>query len=389
MIKILDKRRCTGCGACANACSLGAITIDYDEEGFLYPTVNGDVCVDCHKCEKACPFLNKSIIDRKKVSDPAIFSGQMRSSNDLVSVSSGGISWAIIEYVLDNNGVVYGAVQTDVFDVHHERFEKIESAKLIKKSKYLQSNTRMCFRDVKNDLKNNRLVLFTGVGCQIAGLKSFLGNDYNNLILVDVVCHGVPSYYVWKKYVEETEKKKNSKIISVSYRDKTKGWKYNQYRIDFIDGSCEYVFSDDHPFHKGFLLGLYSRPSCGDCKFGILPRVSDLTLADYWKYDGNLFENSINQGVSLISVNTEKGKEFLSHLDKYAMFEPSSLENALLSCRHLNHSPKESKKRKKFFKYFKTHAFYQSWSKFIKRGRPSFFVRAIKRVFGGNKCQDI
>lgn len=344
-IHLASFEQCTGCSACSSVCPTNSITMREDKEGFMQPHIDIDTCIKCHKCEKMCPIIRPIRVEENR--QTKVFAGQLRNKVDLLDVSSGGAFWALAQTIIDQGGVVYGAALMGGIYVKHIRVDNIEAAKALRRSKYLPSNIDGIYKIVAKDLKEDRLVLFSGVGCQIAGLKSFLHKDYDNLITCDVVCHGIPSMKVWNAYREEKERKEGRKLSDLIFRNKSKGWKLNHYKMTFDDGSVEYCPSVQHPFHKGYLHGLFSRRSCAKCPFATLERVSDITLADYWQYDGSLF-NPTN-GVSLVCVHSAKGKSMLHAASKYMEYEPTALDKAIASCRHLTHTPLQHPNRDAFF----------------------------------------
>lgn len=382
MINVTDKKLCTGCGACVNVCPKKIISLQEDEEGFWYPKVNEEKCVDCHMCENVCPFKK----ERKKSGNdgfPQFYAGQLKCREELNEVSSGGAFWAFAQYVLLMGGIVYGAVQENVDNVYHVRAFNIDEAQKIRRSKYFQSNTKETFCQTKDDLKNGKTVLFSGTGCQIAGLLSYLDKSYDNLFTCEVVCHGVPSNKVWKKYREEKERIENKKIVDLVFRDKSKGWSNNQYKITYDDGSVEYEKSTQQLFHAGYLQGLFYRPSCGSCKFASLPRVADITLADYWQYKGKFRTQDNDFGVSLISINSMKGATLLSNVSEYLLYEITDKDLALKSCRHLDNHPTENPKRAKFFTVFFKEGYYKSAKTFLQKGNNqlvTFGKRIVKKI---------
>ncbi|MBQ3784679.1 MAG: Coenzyme F420 hydrogenase/dehydrogenase, beta subunit C-terminal domain [Lachnospiraceae bacterium] len=364
MLTITDKRFCTGCGACINACPKKIISLQEDEEGFWYPKIDESKCVDCHLCEKVCPFKKER---QKDINEdyPRFYAGQLKCKDDLNEVSSGGAFWAVAQYVLSIGGVVFGAIQENVDNIYHVRTTNIDEAQRMRRSKYFQSDTNYTFCQAKEDLQNNKIVLYSGTGCQIAGLLSFLNKEYDNLITCEVVCHGVPSRKVWKKYREEKEHIENKRITGLVFRDKSKGWSNNQYKITFDDCSIEYEKSTQQLFHAGYLQGLFYRPSCGCCRFASLPRVADITLADYWQYKGRFRTQDNDLGVSLISINTSKGTKLLNDVSDYLDYETTENQLALSSCRHLDNHPTENPKRKLFFEVFFVEGYYKAANNYI------------------------
>lgn len=378
MIEIKDKRNCTGCGACINACPLHIIYFEEDEEGFIYPYIDTDKCINCHLCEKSCPMLQeRSSLCPNIDGHPQFYAGQLIKKEDLYTVSSGGAFWAFSQTIIDKGGVVYGAVQEDVDVIFHCRARDKDGIKRIRRSKYFQSDTRLTMRQVKDDLKNGLLVLYSGTGCQIAGLKAYLGKEYSNLITCDVVCHGVPSKKVWKKYREEKEHQEGKKIQGLIFRDKSAGWSHNQYKITYEDGTIEKEPSPTQLFHAGYLSGLFYRPSCGYCRFASLPRVADITLADYWQYNGKYRQTYEDLGVSLITVNNAKGDKLLKDSGNYLDFEDTDRKLAISSCRHLDEHPTENSNRKAFFKLFRKSGYYVAAKKYVGRFDLILFVKSM------------
>lgn len=366
MIEVKDKKKCTGCGACVNACPRRVITLEEDIEGFIYPQVDVDRCIDCHVCEKICPMLkDRATICCGIEGYPQFYAGQLLDKKDLSLVSSGGAFWAFSQTIIKKGGIVYGAVQENVDEVSHFRAEDMEGIKRIRRSKYLQSDTGYTMAQVRDDIRKGHVVLYSGTGCQIAGLKSFLGGDFENLITCDVVCHGVPSTKVWKTYRKEKEEREGKTMEDLVFRDKSFGWRNNHYKITYSDGSVEKSPSPTQMFHSGYLRGFFNRPSCGCCKWSHLPRVSDVTLADYWRYNGRFNTSGENSGVSLICVNSNRGLSLLDEASQYLDIEETSSQLALESCRHLKEHPFENPQRESFFRFFNDRGYYAAAEKFI------------------------
>lgn len=385
MIIITDKRNCTGCGACINACPKHIITMDEDSDGFIYPKIKVEDCIECHLCEKICPMLKDKLeISRQCAGFPQFYAGQLKSKEDLLEVSSGGAFWAFSQTIIDGGGIVYGAVQENVDYIYHIRADNLDGIKNIRRSKYFQSDTKLTFAQVKADLKEGRNVLYSGTGCQIAGLKTYLGKEYDNLITCDVVCHGVPSRKVWKAYRKEKEEREGKIIKDLVFRDKSAGWSHNQYKITYQDGSVEKEASTQQLFHAGYLQGLFYRPSCGVCRFASLPRVADVTLADYWQYQGRFRQPENDWGVSLITVNSNRGQRLLNDSARYLAIELTEQEKALASCRHLDEHPSENPDRANFFKLLNEVGYYAAARKYITASNTNIVkrvVRKIRRIF--------
>lgn len=372
---LANPQQCTGCEACASACPKGCISMKEDREGFLMPVIDTDTCINCHKCEQTCPVV--SPIEITKEYKTKVYAGQLKRKEELQEVSSGGAFWALAQTILDERGIIYGAAQIDVDHVKHIRVDNIEDAKKLRRSKYLPSDIDGIYKQVKEDLQNDLTVLFSGTGCQIAGLKAYLHKDFDNLITCDVVCHGIPSMKVWKAYREEKEKNEKRKLVNIVFRNKSKGWKENQYQMTFEDGSEEYCLSVQHPFHKAYLNGILSRRSCSVCRFANLKRLSDITLADYWQYQGSRL-NPTN-GVSLVVVHSAKGETLLNNAKQYIELEPTSKDEAIASCRHLTHTPLQHKNRDAFFEKLCKFGYTKAIDKYLNK-KENFIMKGLKKI---------
>ena len=344
-VKVLSK--CCGCEACVLACPQHCISFKEDEEGFLYPEVNKEKCVECGVCENVCPILNQG---DKRV--PISVHAAM-NLNEAVRIgsSSGGIFILLAELTIKKEGVVFGAAFNDRWEVWHSYAQSIKDCEKYKGSKYVQSRIGDSYKKAEEFLKNGRLVLFSGTPCQISGLKRYLRHEYDNLLTVDVICHGVPSPGMFRWYLYEEMQKvncqgdgKNSvsfrpihsipkrdalkgvngvEIKDISFRDKSKGWKKYSFALDLAkataDGkqntvSLSYT-QDKNPFMKGFLRNLYLRPSCYDCPVRELKSGSDITLGDFWGIGRVLPSMDDDKGVSAVLLNTEKGARYFNELD--------------------------------------------------------------------------
>lgn len=315
----IDKSKCCACTACKNICPKQAIEMISDEKGFLYPKINENRCIKCGLCEKVC-FYNtgyKVLDDHlKKIETYAI---KHKDFNIRMNSRSGGIFTALSDYILNNNGVIYGVGYKENFVVCYKRAETKEERNKFRGSKYVQSELNDIFEQVKNDLENDRWVLFSGTPCHVAGLVKYLGKKkYEKLLLVDIVCHGVPSPKIFKDYINYVEKKYNGKVDNFDFRDKTFGW--NTHIESFIINNKKYssnIYTNLFYSHLGF------RESCYTCQVANLNRPSDITIADCWGIAENRPDIDDNKGVSLVIVNTEKGKfiqeKILSDLECYTI----------------------------------------------------------------------
>lgn len=307
MINIKNPSDCCGCTACASICAHNAITMKPDTLGFLYPIVDKEKCVDCGLCEKVCAF-NDNYDTSLNLEEPLAYAARHKNLEELRYSRSGAVFIAFSDYILNQGGVVYGAGYADHFRVVHKRATTKEERDEFKGSKYVQSDMNTIFRQVKKDLREGMCVLFSGTPCQTAGLNSYVGKKLReNLYLLDIVCHGVPSPFIWRDYVDYIEKKNKSKIKFLEFRDKSIGW-YQPHQESFVLQNNKRVV--DFLLRYLFYSGLVSRPSCERCHYCNLNRPSDISIGDFWGYERSVPEmNSDNKGISLVICNTKKGQE--------------------------------------------------------------------------------
>lgn len=327
MIQIKDKADCCGCTACASICPKDAITMEPDTLGFKYPKVDLSKCIDCGLCEKVCAF-NDNYDKSRNLKEPEIYAARHKDIHEIETSRSGAAFIAISDYILENGGIVYGVGYKDHFRVAHKRATTKEERNEFKGSKYVQSDLDGIFRQVKEDLKQGNTVLFSGTPCQTAGLNSYIGKKLReNLVLVDIVCHGVPSPYIWRDYLAYVEKKYKSKIVTVNFRDKSRiGWSGHIESFIFNNGRKveSRIYTD--LFYQHIML----RPSCGNCHYTNFYRPSDLTIADYWGWENISTDFNIdNKGCSLLFINTIKGQILLNKISSNLFLLKSDKEKSV------------------------------------------------------------
>lgn len=344
-----DKKCCCGCGACAQICPTNSITMKYDEEGFVYPYVNKKTCIDCGKCEKVCPFINI----RKNKNEIEVVGAINKEEKIRKQSSSGGMFFKLSHAILQQNGIVCGVVLSDnCNNAKHMLIKSEEDLKKMQGSKYIQSETGQVYKKIKEYLEENKKVLFSGTTCQVAGLKNYLGKDYDNLLSVDLVCHGVPSTKLWNLYVKYIEKKYNSEIKEVYFRNKKYGWKDYGIRISLKNGKEIFQIHFMNPFFKMFNSDLCLRPSCYDCKVKGRNNCSDITLGDFWNIEKVEPKIDDNKGISLVLLNTTKGKDFFTKYCGDSINKISNL-NYDVACKcnpPICSSTNKSEKREQFYK---------------------------------------
>ena len=303
-----NRADCSGCEACANICPKNCISMKRDAEGFAYPKIDHEVCIKCGRCEKVCPALNfKPTIPAEL---PEVFVTIHPDAKVRRHSSSGGTFTALSEIILNGGGIIFGAGFNENWHVVHTSAENLDELENLRGSKYVQSQIGDVYKRVKVELENGRQVLFSGTPCQCAGLKSFLVKDYDNLLTVDIICHGTPSPFIWENYIDY--RAGGHDIARVNFRSKRFGWTNNHIEITFYD--CGYYANGTNQdlYQYNFLHGIIERPSCHTCKFKFPNCKSDVTIGDAWgvqNFSPKFFDN---RGTSLVIVHTAKGRNFLS-----------------------------------------------------------------------------
>ena len=349
MLPFRKKEQCNGCTACYAACPVSCITMIADEEGFDYPSIDSGKCIDCNLCRKVCPALHST----KNTNEPLVFACYYKNDEVRKVSSSGGLFTLLAEKVLQSGGAVFGAAFNENCEVIHTYIEKKEDLDRLRRSKYVQSSLGNTFQDVKRFLAEGRKVLFAGTPCQVSGLNNFLGKDYENLLLVDIVCHGVPSPAVFRSYRREMEQRYGAKITDCSFRDKPFGWNPALHMMMMMSNGERYssLLRDD-PYGSGFLDNLFLRPSCHHCFTNNFRSGSDITLGDYWGIEGAHPRFNDKKGATVSIIKTEKGKKVWHDLRQEIKSLPSSLAKALPGNPCIHRSVAAHPNRAQFFADF-------------------------------------
>ncbi len=373
MINIIHKQNCCGCQACANVCPKKCITMQADEEGFLYPHVDKSACVNCGLCEKVCPILNKP------QTYPVLeaYAAKHTSAEIKLKSSSGGMFSALSEVILHEGGVVFGAAFDKDWNVVHTYAENIEDLDKLRRSKYVQSDIGKTYQRAKIFLDTGRTVLFTGTPCQIAGLCNYLGKAYGNLLTADIICHAAPSPAVWQKFLHENLDV--PAIKAINFREKKIGW--STFYLSFLTphglnahGNTKTFAEKVHfklraataaaivyrnTFLNAFLSELINRPSCHTCHFkGLNQRLSDFTLGDLWgTWPGIITKQDKKYGMSALLVNTAKGKVVFEKIDSVLDFHPVDAKQVANFNPALDKSTAIHPKRAEFFARYQTENF--------------------------------
>lgn len=298
---------CCGCTACFSICGKHAISMQSNNEGFLVPVIDSYNCIECRMCENVCVQNRKE--NNANDFEKKVFALKNTDNEIRKKSSSGAFFQLIAKYFIEQGGVVFGCSLDKDLNVHHCWTDSLEDLGMLQESKYVQSEVGNAYLECKEFLLKNRLVLFTGTPCQIAGLKSFLGKDYDNLFCIDIICHGVPSPKLWEKYKKYQESRFASKIIESHFRSKDSGWKNYSMRLIFENGiTYEKSFSKDL-YLKLFLHDVALRESCYDCQFKYPNQKSDYTIGDLWGAQNIIPEMDDDIGINVVLINSKKANE--------------------------------------------------------------------------------
>lgn len=379
MIEIKEKIDCCGCHACASVCPERCISMVSDEEGFLYPKADRSRCIRCNLCEKVCPVLHQALPRRPL----QVYASMNKNLSVRLKSSSGGIFTLLAEAVIRNGGVVFGAKFDEDWNVVHSFTETPEGLAAFRGAKYVQSRIGNTYKQVKYFLDKKRQVLFSGTPCQIAGLKNFLHKEFDDLLTVDMVCHGVPSPMVWHRYLESLYAEKQQ-ITYISMRDKKEGW--HRYRMEIHAGQ-QTLYSGQavrNVYSRGYLANFFLRPSCHACPVRSGKSRSDVTLGDFWGIELYYPSFDDHKGTNLVLINTQEGLNHYRQSDVFQIettYEMGIRENACIE-----HSVPYSPLRNEFWIRFpdegigvidrlyrkKNRIWFRLWNWWIHRLKSSF-----------------
>lgn len=373
-IEIIGYDRCTGCYGCLNTCPVHkAIEFKMTDEGFYKPFVTNE-CVHCGYCQEGCPVIKK--VNNNQKEDLEVYSCWSKDEKIIKESSSGGIFSELAKFYLENNGVVFGA-KWENGEVVHTSVKTLKELEKLKKSKYLQSKVENSYQEVKEFLKNGKKVLFVGTPCEIAALNTITQDK--NLLTVDVVCHGIPSYSAYKKYVTEVLKS-DYKKVDVNFRNKETGWE--NYSITFKENEKvikEHLHGEDIWF-KGFLSDIYLNSPCYNCEFRTMPRFADITLGDFW---GVPEEIKNQKGTSVVMVNSKKGKEIFEKIKEKINYKEINFETVHRGNPCIYNHKLNNEKREKFFKDFSKMSFIDLHKKYFPYpSKISKIINFPRRVLG-------
>lgn len=365
---ICEKESCMGCFACFNICPQNCIKMEEDEFGYIYPVIDKRQCINCGMCKKVCPGINDIALNKAK----KVYAMWLENPEKRDKSTSGGAARSLSEAIIQNKGAVYGANLNTKLEVNHICVKNITDIDEISGSKYVHSYIGDSFKNIRKDLLNKKEVLFIGTSCQVAGLKLFLGKDYDNLYTVDLICHGVPS----QKYMKDQVKSLigNLDATNIIFREN------NTYCFKVIKNKkvIAYQNREDSHFLQAFDYNLILRENCYKCKFPTTNRVSDITIGDFWGIEQNeKFDKQKDKGISLILVNTKKGFELLKRC-KEIHIEERTLEEAVNGNLHLNAPAKMNRNYKKFKKLYKKYGFIKAVNKSLMIDK--FMTRLVEKL---------
>ena len=378
-IDLISENRCTGCYGCFNACIENAIDMRLNEEGFLIPHVDPEKCVKCGICQKHCPIINTQLT--RNFASPILFAAWSKDEEIRIQSSSGGIFTEIAKVILKDGGVVFGAAFDNSLRVRHFSIENEENLRILRGSKYVQSDVDNAYQRAISIAMQGRPVLFCGTPCQIASLNTFFDpTDFKiEIYTSDVICHGVPSEFVFMSYLEYISRSEHLEIKEFRFRDKTIGWKHYGTRIIFSNGEEWFQVHKRDPFMIGYLKNIYLRLICYECPFAKIPRISDITLGDFWGVPKELDDP---RGVSVVIVNTPKGKKLFDKVFGIEKIPVSLKQVAPYNPRLVSGHLERKLNREDFYNLLKMQGFQVAMKKYLKPHRKfKEYLSAVKFRF--------
>lgn len=384
MISITNKIDCCGCNACGDICPKGAIIFKTDIEGFWYPIVDKNKCIDCGLCDRVCPIININDLKKNDLPESICYAAEHKNLEVVFDSTSGGMFSALADIMYRSKGYVGGAIFNEDFSVRQYISNDKADLPRLRSSKYLQSNLEGFFKQVSELVKVGENVLVCGSPCQMAALRAFLRKDYDNLIIADYICRGINSPKVWRKYLDSFEERYGHKVVYCKAKSKEYGWRNLTQKVILSNGKAYYETKDQSKFTQGYLqTGVYCRPSCYDCKFKGYPRISDITLADFWGIENVDISMEKDLGTSLVMVNSKKGEVYFEKAKQrinYIQVPFKSIEVGNRSL-HLSIDP-PTVDRKQFFEDLDKMSFIQIADKYIKTPEIGFKRRMKNHLKG-------
>lgn len=360
-MEVIEKSKCTGCMACRNICPRNAISVQ-NVNGFDYPQINENMCISCNLCTTVCPVINEQ---KGNIYNQKVYACKSKLDEIRMKSSSGGMFTLFAEKILEENGVVFGACFDEEYNVVHNFVETKEDLEKLKGSKYVQSKIGKNYKKVREFLELGRKVLFVSTPCQVEGLCSYLRKKYDNLYTLDLICHGVPSLELWKKYLEYKEKQNNLKPENISFRKKdNNGWR--NFEMCFSYPNFEDCAShNEDPYMQIYLKNLALRQTCYNCKFKKENRVSDITIADFWGIHETNPDFYDEKGISAVIINSEKGAKLFELIKDKIEFIEEKMDSILKYNYMLVESVQINEKREEFLEDLKNKNFEELIKKYL------------------------
>jgi coenzyme F420-reducing hydrogenase beta subunit len=361
----IDKNVCTGCGLCTEKCPPKCISMQMDGEGFFAPVVDESLCANCGRCLRICPTT--AAADRLYYQDEREYFASIISHKEtLLKSSSGGVFGVLADYVLQHGGYVCGCVYNADMQAEHMIANRREDVERMFGSKYVQSRANQCFAEIKRLLEEGNTVLFTGTACQVAALRLYLGGEYEKLLCVEILCHGVPSPGLFGAYVKHLEKKLGGRVLSVQFRNKEKhGWG-SEHRtcVVYQKNGRQKKYRPILPaYFSAFFYGLNLRESCYRCRFAKPERVADWTIGDFWGYWVK-YKRRFTEGISVVGINSQKGKQLAESVrGRFVFYDPLTQKEAVKSNDNFEHPVKRPHEREDFYNAVDQKGYKGLWKK--------------------------
>ncbi len=375
--EICDHALCTGCQTCRLACPKDCISMKQAADGFYYPSIDEEKCISCGKCQAVCPVANRYKDDGQ---EPLCFIAVNKDEDILRVSSSGGVFHEIAERVLGESGVVFGAAFDKKQHVEIVACDSSEDLIKLHGSKYVQADVLDTYKEAEKNLKAGKKVLFSGTPCQIGGLYAYLEQEYENLITVDVICHGVPSPKAWEEYKDSVEKEYGARAKKVNFRCKDTGWR--EFSLNFLleDGRTFKEKTTENLYLRAFITHLIVRPSCYMCSYKQIHRQADITLGDFWAINkcNNMIDD--DKGMSVVFLHSSKGRILFDLIKTHFRFEEIDFSRAVMDNSSYFASKEPSPYQRLFNKKWKQKSFPKAARVFFEKGKIASYYRKLKLI---------
>lgn len=378
MVNWIDDNDCTACGACHNICPKNAINMVSDRCGFAHPRINSKLCIDCGLCKSVCPISTPASSNGNSA-NPDVYAAWSLNEDTRYKSTSGGVFSELARRIFSMGGFIVGAVYDENHMVHHEIVSDEEGLRRVRQSKYVQSDIKNIYKKIKELLDSEQIVAFCGSPCQVAGLYSFLKKRYEKLYTIDFICRGSNSPKAYRKWLDMLENQYHSKVTRVWFKNKELGWNRFSTRVDFENGKKYRKDRYTDLFMRGYLeKNLYIRPCCGNCHFKSMPRVADITLADFWGIDKKL---DADKGTSMVIVNNNKGASLVNQIRSQIFIAKRNLEEAGGGNGMMDRSAWISKWSKTFLLSLDEYRFDKAFNKLMRKLEYHKFLAKIRNRF--------